>query len=102
MIARFLLKKYKLVLVGRLFQTEIDLREKCIDECNLLRNQVVILGYVSDDELAQRRAAMDASEKPWKPLEHRERRVTDALKVFAMMATSADKGAVRDISKLKD
>lgn len=57
---------------------------------------------VSDEELAQRRATMEASQNPWKPLEKRERRVTDALKVFAMMATSADKGAVRDISKLKD
>lgn len=57
---------------------------------------------ISDEEMARRRAAMEASDKPWKPLEHRERRVTEALKVFAMMATSADRGAVRDISKLKD
>lgn len=57
---------------------------------------------ISDEELAARRSAMDASDKPWKPVQERERRVTEALKVFAMMATSADKGAVRDISKLKD
>ena len=57
---------------------------------------------LTDEEMAFRRADMEASENPWKPLEKRERRVTEALKVFAMMATSADKGAVRDISKLKD
>ena len=56
---------------------------------------------ISDEELTQRRVAMEASEKPWQPLEHRNRKVTNALKVFAMMATSADRGAIRDISQLK-
>lgn len=55
---------------------------------------------VDDAELAKRREEMENSEKPWQPVS-RERPVSNALKVFAAMATSADKGAVRDISKLK-
>ena len=56
---------------------------------------------MSDEELAHRRAAMEASDKPWKP-KNRERKVSLSLKNFAMLATSADKGAVRDASKLED
>ena len=54
---------------------------------------------VSDEELAKRRAAQDA--KGWKPANPRPRKVSAALKAYAMLATSADKGAVRDLSKLK-
>ncbi len=57
---------------------------------------------VSDDELAARRAAMDAKGKQgWKP-QNRERVVSAALKAYALLASSADKGAVRDLSKLED
>ena len=56
---------------------------------------------ISDEEMAHRRAAMEASDKPWKP-KNRERKVSLSLKNFAMLATSADKGAVRDASKLED
>ncbi|MFC3093917.1 dihydroxy-acid dehydratase [Alteromonas sediminis] len=55
---------------------------------------------VSDAVLAERRANMEASEKPWKPKD-RHRPISTALKTFALMATSADKGAVRDVSKLE-
>ena len=56
---------------------------------------------LSDEELAERRAAMDArGDKAWQPLEARPRKVSAALKVYAKMATSADKGAVRDLSQL--
>jgi dihydroxy-acid dehydratase len=56
---------------------------------------------VSDDELAARRAAMEAKGKnAWQPAAERPRKVTSALKAYGKMATSADKGAVRDISKL--
>ena len=55
---------------------------------------------VSDAELAKRRAIMDASDKPWQPKD-RIRPLTTALKTFAALATSADKGAVRDVSKLE-
>ncbi len=44
-------KKYKLVLAGKLFDSEINLLEKCIEECDLKRNQIIILGYVSDEFL---------------------------------------------------
>lgn len=47
--------------------------------------------------LAQRRTARDAA--GWKPA-NRERPVSYALKSYAMLATSADQGAVRDLSKL--
>ncbi|KAF1691317.1 dihydroxy-acid dehydratase [Pseudoxanthomonas koreensis] len=49
---------------------------------------------VGDDELARRRAEQDA--KGWKPALPRERKVSTALKAYALLATSADKGAVRD------
>ncbi|CCN73800.1 MULTISPECIES: dihydroxy-acid dehydratase [Vibrio] len=53
---------------------------------------------VPEEELAARRAKQD--ELGWKP-ENREREVSFALKAFASLATSADKGAVRDKSKLE-
>ncbi len=53
---------------------------------------------VDADVLAERRAKMDASERPWQPVS-RERPVTAALRAYARMATSADTGAVRDPSK---
>ena len=52
------------------------------------------------ETLAHRRAQMDASEKPWQPQAARPRQVSAALKVYARMVTSADKGAVRDLSLL--
>jgi dihydroxy-acid dehydratase len=51
---------------------------------------------VDDDVLAERRAKMDASERPWQPKD-RERVVSKALRAYAAMATSADTGAVRNI-----
>jgi dihydroxy-acid dehydratase len=55
---------------------------------------------VSDDELAQRRAEQDA--KGWKPAQPRPRKVSSALKAYAKLVMSADKGAVRDVSLLDD
>ena len=56
---------------------------------------------VSDAELAKRRAAMQArGDKAWKP-ENRVREVSLALQAYAALATSADRGAVRDVSQLK-
>lgn len=56
---------------------------------------------LSDAELDARRAAMDAKGKEgWKPVEDRPRKVSSALKAYALLATSADKGAVRDLSML--
>ncbi|KZL25045.1 dihydroxy-acid dehydratase [Pseudovibrio sp. Ad37] len=53
---------------------------------------------VSDEELASRRAAMEAKgNAAWKPVEVRKRKVTTALKAYAAMTTSASKGAVRKV-----
>ncbi|SIQ92184.1 dihydroxy-acid dehydratase [Aeromonas sp. RU39B] len=57
---------------------------------------------VSNDVLALRRTAMEArGSKAWKPV-NRERPVSLALRAYAMLATSADQGAVRDRSKLEE
>ncbi|MFF5990061.1 dihydroxy-acid dehydratase [Prauserella flavalba] len=53
---------------------------------------------VDEAVLAERRAKMEASERPWQPAE-RQRQVTAALRAYARMATSADTGAVRDPNK---
>jgi len=55
---------------------------------------------LDDATLAARRAEQDAL--GWKPREARPRKVTGALKAYALLATSADKGAVRDLAKLED
>jgi len=53
---------------------------------------------VSETELAQRRAEQD--KLGWKPAVPRKRSVSTALKVYAAFATSAAKGAVRDLKRL--
>ncbi|WP_281546299.1 dihydroxy-acid dehydratase [Grimontia sp. SpTr1] len=60
-------------------------------------NRSIVL-EVDEAELAARREAQ--AEKGWKPAS-RERTVSLALKAYASLATSADKGAVRDKSKLE-
>ncbi len=55
---------------------------------------------LSDEELAKRRAEQDA--KGWKPAQPRKRKVSAALKAYAKLVMSADKGAVRDLSLLDD
>ncbi|MBB3931457.1 dihydroxy-acid dehydratase [Kaistia hirudinis] len=58
---------------------------------------------ISDEALAARRAAMNAKGKAgWKPAAPRKRNVSVALRAYAAMATSADKGAVRDVTLLED
>lgn len=55
---------------------------------------------VSAQELKARQKAMEAKGAlAWKP-ENRRRAVSPALKAYAFLASSADKGAVRDLSKL--
>lgn len=51
---------------------------------------------VADEDLAARREALNGVYAP----KNRERKVSQALRAYAAMATSADKGAVRDVSKL--
>lgn len=58
---------------------------------------------LSDEELASRRKAMEAKGKSaWKPEKPRPRTVLPSLKVYAHFATSADKGAVRNLKMLDD
>lgn len=51
---------------------------------------------LDDEEIERRRQEMESREKPWHPTE-RKRTVTKALRAYAKMATSADKGAVRQV-----
>jgi dihydroxy-acid dehydratase len=55
---------------------------------------------VTDAELEDRRARLEAT-SGYKPAEDRPRAVTPALRAYAAMATSADKGAVRDVSRIE-
>jgi dihydroxy-acid dehydratase len=52
---------------------------------------------VSDEVLAARREALGGVYAP----RNRERKVSTALRAYAAMATSADRGAVRDIALLE-
>jgi dihydroxy-acid dehydratase len=57
---------------------------------------------VADADLARRRAAMDArGESAWQPAAARPRVVSRALQAYALMATSAATGAVRDLGQLR-
>ncbi|MBZ0090612.1 MAG: dihydroxy-acid dehydratase, partial [Sulfuricellaceae bacterium] len=56
---------------------------------------------IGEEELAKRRAAMEAKGKDaWKPV-NRQRIVSAALRAYAAMTTSAAKGAVRDVSQVE-
>ncbi|MDR7102586.1 dihydroxy-acid dehydratase [Croceicoccus sp. BE223] len=56
---------------------------------------------LSDEVLAERRIAMEArGDAAWAPSHPRPRRVSTALKAYAAMATSAARGAVRDLSAI--
>lgn len=55
---------------------------------------------LNEAEIAARREAQEArGDKAWTP-KNRQRQVSFALRAYASLATSADKGAVRDKSKL--
>ncbi|PZU96253.1 MAG: dihydroxy-acid dehydratase [Leptolyngbya sp.] len=57
---------------------------------------------LSAEELANRRVAMEAKGKAaWKPAQPRQRQVTAALKAYALLATSADQGGVRNLEMLE-
>ena len=56
---------------------------------------------ISDEALATRRAAMEARGRDaWKPVD-RQRPVSAALRAYAAMTTSADTGAVRDVTQVE-
>ncbi|MEZ5381870.1 MAG: dihydroxy-acid dehydratase [Microthrixaceae bacterium] len=56
---------------------------------------------VPDEVLAERRAKMDTSERPWGPKD-RDRSVTTALRTYAAFASSASTGAVRDPGRIPE
>lgn len=57
---------------------------------------------VSDAVLAERREKMEArGAQAWYPV-HRERVVSQALKAYALLTTSASRGAVRDITQVRE
>ncbi len=58
---------------------------------------------VDPDVLAARLAAMEAKgpDRAYKPAEPRRRRVSKALQAYAVFASSADRGGVRDLGKVK-
>ncbi|MDK9696221.1 MAG: dihydroxy-acid dehydratase [Siculibacillus sp.] len=57
---------------------------------------------ISDEEMAARRAKMETKGKAaWKPTAPRARKVSAALRAYAAMATSAAKGAVRDVGRIE-
>lgn len=57
---------------------------------------------VSDEVMAHRRAKMEEKgDAAWQPATPRKRNVTTALKAYGALASSAAKGAVRDLSALK-
>jgi len=56
---------------------------------------------ISDDEMDLRRDRMNGRGKTaWKPTELRSRVISKALKAYGIMASSADKGAVRRLDHL--
>ncbi|WP_237205459.1 dihydroxy-acid dehydratase [Rothia nasimurium] len=63
------------------------------DEIEIDVHNRILRVNVSDEVLAERRAKKGPA--PWKPTKPRERQVSSALRAYASMVTSADKGAVR-------
>ncbi len=56
---------------------------------------------ISFEEMTRRRTAMQAKgSKAWQPVD-RDRQVSVALRAYAAMVTSADKGAVRDVTQVE-
>jgi len=63
-------------------------------------NRVINL-RISEQELTERRLDEEAKgAEAWQP-GPRDRNVTAALRAYAAMTTSADRGAVRDVSQLE-
>ncbi|MGK2349156.1 dihydroxy-acid dehydratase [Actinomyces sp. W5033] len=68
-------------------------------EIDIPRRSIVL--KVDEAEIARRRAIEEArGEAAWSPHTQRPRQVSTALRAYAMLATSADLGAVRDLSRL--
>ena len=55
---------------------------------------------LTDEALQKRRNVMNKKDNAWQP-KPRQRKITEALKAYALMTTSASNGAVRDLNQLK-
>ncbi|MDQ2880526.1 MAG: dihydroxy-acid dehydratase [Actinomycetota bacterium] len=55
---------------------------------------------VSADELTKRQQLMEASDRPWEPI-NRDRPVSVALQAYARLAASASTGATRDLRRVR-
>ncbi|ADL54341.1 dihydroxy-acid dehydratase [Gallionella capsiferriformans] len=63
-------------------------------------NRSIVLS-ISDEEMVRRRTEMASRGRlAWKPVS-RDRQVSVALRAYAAMTTSADKGAVRDVTQIE-
>jgi dihydroxy-acid dehydratase len=62
-------------------------------------NRKMVLDVPAAELAARHEAELARGDKAWTP-KNRERVVSLALRAYALLATSADKGAVRDKSKL--
>lgn len=62
-------------------------------------NEGLLQLEVPEEEIERRRAAQEAREHPWTPL-NRDRVVSPALQLYAATALSASKGAARDVSRV--
>ena len=75
-----------------------------IEENDIIKIDIphrIIEMQVEPEELARRRSEMEArGNKAWKPIK-REREISFALQAYAALASSADKGGVRDRAKLE-
>ncbi len=68
-------------------------------EIDILGRRIQLM--ISDAALAARRLLMEArGEAAWQPVD-RQRVVSAALQAYALMATSADKGAVRNVAQIR-
>jgi dihydroxy-acid dehydratase len=54
-----------------------------------------IEALVDEATMRKRHARMESAKHPWQPKEHRPRKVSTALRAYALLAASADRGAVR-------
>ena len=75
-----------------------------IEENDIIKIDIphrIIEMQVEPEELARRHSEMEArGNKAWKPIK-REREISFALQAYAALASSADKGGVRDRAKLE-
>ena len=55
---------------------------------------------ITQQELENRKTKMGQRKNPWQPQKKRVRKISKALQLYSMVTSSADKGAVRDLSLL--